>query len=137
MGIINSLTTATPTMKVEIMDVPELGDGAQIVLKEFDADSASDFNFELVKNNKSDSAKTASKVSARGPLRFYAMLICCSAVDESGNRISNVDEADLIMSRWPRDLILRVGEKAASINGFTSEAKDEAKKDLPLNQQPQ
>lgn len=137
MSIINNLISAKPEMKTEIVDVPELGAGAQIILKEFDAESASDFNFEMIKKEKSESSKGENLNTMRGPMRFYAMLVCCSAVDEKGDRISNVSEADALMSNWPRDLLIKVGEKAAEINGFTKKSKEEAKGDLPLNQQPQ
>lgn len=141
MAIISSLSSAKPIFKRAVVDIPEMGAGAQIVLQEFTAEMASEFNESLVftKPQNTNVSTTAPNglPGLRGTLRFYALLICCCAVNEDGERISNSSEADLLMKQWDKDLIFRIGEYAADMNGFTKKAKEEAKPDSSENQQPQ
>lgn len=132
--IIDNMFSVRPDFKKEIVDVPEFGDGAQIIIQEFSASQASDFNESILSAKTEDSTTSPNKRKLRDLLMFYCNLICCSAVNEKGERIAKLEDAPKILDLWDQGLILRIGEVAATINGFNGKAVDEVKKDLPESQ---
>lgn len=131
MAVLKSLS-AKQNLKNIIVDVPEIGEDAQILLREFTARAASEFNKYIM-----DSKKDLSTTPQLQALRFYAALICATAVDEKGNLLSSLSDVDSLLDSWDEKLILKVGEKAADINGFNASQKDEVKKPSPRNRQKQ
>lgn len=131
MAVLKSLSIKQ-NLKTVIIDVPELGDDAQIMLREFSAKSASEFNKYMM-----DSKKDTSTTPQMQGMRFYAALICATAVDEKGNLLSGLSEVDSLLASWDEKLIMRIGDKAAEINGFTASQKEEVKKDSPRSQRKQ
>lgn len=117
--ILSNLTCEVPDLKVDVVDVPEFGSEAQIMLREMDAISSAEFNEIIKKNRFLENKKT--------PL-FFASLICLCAIDEHGNKISKLEEAEKIASSWNYELLFRVGEKAAVLNGFMGDTVEDTKK---------
>lgn len=117
--IVNSLVSQKPSLKTEIVDVPEFGDGAQILLSEMTALASAEFNEVIKKNRLLENKKT--------PI-FFASLIALCAVDESGNPISDIDQAETIAKTWNYELLFRVGEAAATLNGFMGDGVNDTKK---------
>lgn len=126
--ILNNLANVPPLRRV-LVDVPELGDGAQILLQEFSAIKSSEFNEEFIKSGE-----------VKGPKRlilFYARLICASAIDENGNHISDPSQAESLATTWKDSLIFKVGEKAAELNGFSKRTEEESEKEKKPGEQNQ
>lgn len=120
--IIGNLVSNVPPLRTVIEDVPELGKDAQIMLREFDAITASRFNDAM--------AEDKSAKSVKGII-FYSRLICACAVNESGERIADIKDANELARSWGFELISRIGNIAAELNGFTESAKADAKKHSP------
>lgn len=118
--IVNNLISSAPALKVVIVDIPEFGEGAQIMLQEFNAKTASDFNTKF--------GELGDVKSPAGMADFYALLVCASAVNESGEKLLPVSEYGQLVNSWKRDLIFRIGQEAATLNGFMGENRAALKK---------
>ncbi len=132
--IISDMFSVKPDFKREVIDVPEFGEDAQMVLQEFSAAQASDFNESIISAKRDVSTTAPGKRPLRELLLFYCTLICCSAVNEKGERIAKLEDAEKLLEQWDQNLILRIGAVAAKLNGFDGKAVDETKKDLPESQ---
>lgn len=133
--IVGDLMNQVPPLRTELVDVPEFGKDAQVAIQEFDAISASAFNAAIAMNK--DNAVSGGAV-------FYACLIVACAINDKGEKIMPCkkqsdlfDNATVLASRWPFDLILRVGGVASELNGFTRKAVEEEKKPSPSSRQKQ
>lgn len=131
MAVLKSLSVKQ-NLKIKVIDIPEIAEGAQIMLREFTAKAASDFNKYMM-----ESKKDLSTTPQTQGLRFYSALICSTAIDEDGKLISSIEDVDSLLSMWDEKLIFRIGDIAAEINGFTQTKKEEIKKDSPRNQRKQ
>lgn len=133
--IVGDLMNSVPPLCTKLVDVPEFGDGAQVAIQEFDAITASQFNAAVAVNKQDNVA---------GGAIFYACLIVACAINDKGEKIMPCEQqSDLLKnakelaSRWPFDLILRVGGVASELNGFTRKAVEEEKKPSPSSRQKQ
>lgn len=117
--IVNSLIAQKPSLKTEVVDVPEFGDGAQIMLSEMTALASAEFNEVIKRNRLLENKKT--------PI-FFASLIALCAIDENGLPISDIAQAEEIAKTWNYELLFRVGEKAAILNGFMGDGVNDTKK---------
>lgn len=124
--IVDSSMMMKPTFKEVVVSVPEFGEGAEIRLREMDAVAVAEFN-DLIKRNRLLDNK-------RLPV-FFASIITLCAIDEKGNKISSISDADKIANQWSYDLILRVGNAASELNGFMGEGVTEIKKDSGKTQE--
>lgn len=124
--IVSNLISSAPALQVRIIDIPEFGEGAQIMLQEFNAKSASEFNGAF--------GELGDTKTPDGMVNFYAILVCACAVNEKGEKLLPVSEYQQLVNAWKRDLIFRIGAEAADLNGFMGERREEVKKLSKRNQ---
>lgn len=125
--ILNSLTSAIPPLRRELVSIPSFGADSKILLQEFNAERASSFNQKQIEDKEKKGGVPIDL--------FYARLICVCAIDENGNFISKLEDAEEVRSKWKWSDLVLVGTEAARINGFIKEDNENLKKPTARNRQ--
>lgn len=104
---------AAKSHKTKAVDVPELGPGAVVIVREL-------------------TARRALEIGAaiRSEARVDAMIlwVIAAAVDEAGAPLFTEAEDREMLAEMPASVILRLSNAAIALNGFSSEATEETEK---------
>tara|TARA_X000000950_G_scaffold183291_1_gene222078 strand:- start:49 stop:390 length:342 start_codon:yes stop_codon:yes gene_type:complete len=112
MATLKSLTGIEPKLKQEIVEVPELGEDAQIIVRELNA--------RRMKNYREGMAKHPDF-----PVE-HMIVACC--IDDEGNQIAGHDDVLSISEMLPVEVSNRIFEACRSVNASIFESIDSKKK---------
>ena len=111
MALLDKLNSIS--FRTEKIKAPEIGDGAELILRELTAGQHADFIDKL----KDEEFKTSEK-------RLTAFMIMNCLVDENGNReIQDEEQAMAVMEKLPQRLIRRINVALAKLNNSDTEEK--------------
>lgn len=112
--IISSLVNTTLSYPRELVDVPELGDGAQIYVREMSVQQLTDYqeaNFDHVGKPLSDN-----------PFQWMVSLFVASTCNESGEPLASQSHVQELMSQLPKSVLDRVLGVAMRLNKLGGDA---------------
>ncbi len=107
------------TPKIEQVDVPELGDGAHVFVRQF---SAADRGKLETMGVQFKEGKQYDKVP-----RVRFLTVALSLCDEQGSRLFTDAEIDEI-GKMPASVVDRIFERAAELNALSKKAVEDAEK---------
>ena len=111
MALLDKLNSIS--FRTEKIKAPEIGDGAELILRELTAGQHADFIDRL----KDEEFRTSEK-------RLTAFMIMNCLVDENGNReIQDEEQAMAVMEKLPQRLIRRINVALAKLNNSDTEEK--------------
>lgn len=111
----------SPDFKREIVDVPEIQKDGQILIAEWNAEQAMKFNNLMWELNQNEADK-------KNFAYFMACMVAMSMVKENGELLVNPDHFRDLPKIFPQKAFERLYDKAASLNGFTPQVIEKAKK---------
>lgn len=111
MALLDKLNSIS--FRTEKIKAPEIGDGAELILRELTAGQHADFIDRL----KDEEFRGSEK-------RLTAFMIMNCLVDENGNReIQDEEQAMAVMEKLPQRLIRRINVALAKLNNSDTEEK--------------
>ena len=111
MALLDKLNSIS--FRTEKIKAPEIGDGAELILRELTAGRHADFIDRL----KDEEFRGSEK-------RLTAFMIMNCLVDENGNReIQDEEQAMAVMEKLPQRLIRRINVALAKLNNSDTEEK--------------
>lgn len=111
----------TPEFKREIVDVPEIQKDGQIIIVEWNAEQAMNFNELMFELNKHESDKKNFSL-------FMACMVASSMIKENGEMLVDPKHFRELPKIFPQKAFERLYDKAAALNGFTPKVIEKAKK---------
>ncbi|EJP0617803.1 hypothetical protein NVB27_002968 [Salmonella enterica] len=117
MSALKKLTTIT--LPQEIVAVPELGEDAEIIIRQMSVGDMLEFESLCF----DDQGKSSMPFN-----EFMMTLLICTMVDEDGNPIASMDERDVLMDSLSGTVALRLFKAASRLNGLTAGGTDDIKK---------
>ncbi|WP_080169410.1 hypothetical protein [Salmonella enterica] len=117
MSALKKLTAIT--LPQEIVAVPELGEDAEIIIRQMSVGDMLEFESLCF----DDQGKSAIPFN-----EFMMTLLICTMVDEDGNPIASMDERDVLMDSLPGTVAMRLFKAASRLNGLTAGGTDDIKK---------
>lgn len=111
----------TPEFKREIVDVPEIQKDGQIIIVEWNAEQAMNFNELMFELNQDEKDK-------KNFAYFMACMVASSMIKENGELLVNPKHFRELPRIFPQRAFERLYDKAAAMNGFTPAIIEKAKK---------
>lgn len=119
MATLKKLTAAALRLPQETVDVPELGEDAQILIRQMSVGEMLDFEARCF----DDKGQTALPFD-----EFMITLLIQVMVDEEGQPIASRDEKDALLTALPGAVAMRLFKVASRINGLAAGSDDSVKK---------
>lgn len=119
MATLKTLMATTLRLPQETVDVPELGDEAQIIIRQMSVGEMLGFEARCF----DDKGQTALPFD-----EFMMTLLIQSMVDDEGQPIASLDEKEALLATLPGAVAMRLFKVASRLNGLSAGSQDNVKK---------